>query len=533
MAAAVVGAGLLLSCAGGSSGEGSPPTEDSGREDRAGTSDGAAPSSRRATPRLTPSECVDPSTPTASVTCEVLVLPEDRSRPDERQVELPVLRVAASATAESGSGSAGSAEAATAAAAAAGPVVYLHGGPGAGAVEGWISWTMLADGLGREVVTFDQRGGGAASPRLDCPEHDTAVLEVLGAAEDWSVERERIAAALAACRERLRKEGIDLDRYDTPTSVEDLEDLRLALGAERMSLIGVSYGSRLALDYVRTHPDRVSSLVLDGVDVPGGSGPEVERQLLGAAVERLVGACASDPACATAHPDLGGTIERLVRATDAAPLAVTLPAAPDGSRGAQPLLLTGSDLLAGLFSGMYDTAQIPLLPSVVERVAAGDTAVVELVLSRAAPNLLASAHGLALSVNCADLAIHDDVDERELAARSRVDPGDAATLVLTGTDSFCDVWEVEPVDTSFVEPMDGEDTPPTLIVAGELDPVTPAAGARDLAEELGATYVEVPRGGHVPLLTDGCARRVLRSFLVDASVPDVACAASMTPMPFT
>ena len=445
-------------------------------------------------------------------------MPEDRERPDERQVELPVLRVAASGEP-------------TPAAESAGPVVYLHGGPGAGAVQGWISWTMLADGLGREVVTFDQRGGGGASPRLDCPEHDAAVLQVLGGAQTWEVERELVADALAECRERLRSDGVDLDRYDTPTSVEDLEDLRVALGVERMSLIGVSYGSRLALDYVRTHPDRVSSLVLDGVDAPGTAGPEVERGLLAAAVERLVLACAEDPACTTAHPDLGGTIERLVAATDAQPLAVTLSAPPDGSRAAQPLLLTGSDLLAGLFSGMYDTAQIPLLPSVIERVAAGDTALVEVVLGRAAPNLFGGAHGVALSVNCADLAVRGGAEEREYDSVSRSDPGAASTMVLTGTDSFCDVWRVEPVDDSFLEPVGGE-LPPTLIVAGELDPVTPAAGARDLAEELGALYVEVPRGGHVPLLTDGCARRVLRSFLVDAAAPDVACTASMTPMPF-
>ena len=152
---------------------------------------------------------------------------------------------------------------------------------------------------------------------------------------------------------------------------------------------------------------------------------------------------------------------------------------------------------------------------------------------------IGGATGVATSVNCADLA----VDGGSLAEVSRSDPGASSTMVLAGTDSFCDVWDVEPVDEDFVGPivatggrrgsLEPDQVPPTLVVSGELDPVTPAAGARAMAEELGATYVEVPRGGHAPLLTDGCARRTMRSFLVDAAAPDLSCVGTTSPMPFT
>jgi pimeloyl-ACP methyl ester carboxylesterase len=504
VAASVSVAALLAACTSGAEGA-----------DRS-TGSSSTTSPPRPDPVLYPTDCIDPSTPLDSVSCSTLVVPEDRAHPDGRQVELPVVRVAASGAPQG-------------AAPDQGPVVYLHGGPGAGAVRGWITWTMLADGLGRDVVAYDQRGGGDATPRLDCPEHDEAVLDVLGDAATWTVERANVADSLERCRARWLDDGVGLDRYDTPTSVQDLEDLRIALGAETMTLIGVSYGSRLALDYQRTHPDRVSSLVLDGIDAPGAAGPEVERTLLPAAVDRLVAACAADQVCAAAHPDLGERIERVVRTYDAAPLAATLPASPDGERTERALLLTGADLLAGLFSAMYDGAQIPLLPSIVEQLDAGDTAVVELVLRRAAPALLGGATAAAASVDCADLGVDGD----ELAAESRTDPGDASTMVLTGTGSFCDVWQADPVDASFLEAVDPEAMPPTLVVAGELDPITPAEGARALADTTGATYLEVPRGGHVPLLTDACARRVLRSFLIDPAAPDVTCTATMAPMPFT
>ena len=505
VAASLSVAGLLAACTSGAEGAG-------GGSERSTTTSTPA----LLEPVLHPTNCVDPSTPLDTVSCSTLVVPKDRSHPDGRQVELPVIRVAASGAPEG-------------AVPDQGPVVYLHGGPGAGAVRGWITWTMLADGLGREVVAYDQRGGGDAITRLDCPEHDEAVLGVLGDAADWADERALVADALSTCRERLLDDGVGLDHYDTPSSVQDLEDLRVALGADHMTLIGVSYGTRLALDYQRTHPERVSSLVLDGVDAPGTAGPEVERTLLDGAIERLVDACDRDPDCATRYPDLEEQIERIARTYDATPLAATLPASPDGERGDRPLLLTGADLLAGLFSAMYDSAQIPLLPSIIGQLDAGDTAVVELVLRRAAPALLGGATAAAASIDCADLAIEGE----ELAAESRTDPGDASTMVLTGTTSFCDVWDVDPVDDSFLDAVDPELTPPTLVVAGELDPITPAAGALELADEIGATYVEVPRGGHVPLLTDACTRRVLRSFLIDPAVPDLTCTSTMAPMPFT
>ena len=230
-----------------------------------------------------------------------------------------------------------------------------------------------------------------------------------------------------------------------------------------------------------------------------------------------------------AHPELGEQIQRIARTYDAAPLAATLPASPDGERAERPLLLTGSDLLAGLFSAMYDGAQIPLLPSIIEQLDAGDTAVVELVLRRAAPALLGGATAAAASIDCADLGIESEA----LAAASQADAGDASTMVLTGTGSFCDVWQADPVDPSFLGPVDADAMPPTLVVAGELDPITPAAGAQALAEQIGATYLEVPRGGHVPLLTDACARRVLRSFLVNPATPELTCASTMAPMPFS
>jgi pimeloyl-ACP methyl ester carboxylesterase len=459
-------------------------------------------------PTLLPSACADPSVPEDRFTCEVLVLPEDRAIPDGRQVELPVVRTG---TPADDPGSVGG---------AASPVVVLHGGPGGGAVQDWATWGSVLDDLGMELVLYDQRGGGRAVPRLDCPEHTGSLLGALGRTDGRDREHELVAAAVRSCHERLTDSGVDLDSYDTPTSTLDLEDLRLAIGADRLTLVASSYGTRLALDYLRTHPDRVRALVLDSVDPPERTGESTVAGSAERSVARLLDACASDEACAGAHPDLGARLERVLGRFDESPRRVTV----DDTQGSPvELTLDGDDLYAGLFAAMYDTEVIPLLPSLIGSIAAGDETLIDTMASRVVQSTTSNATGAFLSVDCADSG----------APRAAPAPGRAATLALADSLTFCTHWSVEPVPDAFSRPVPAEDAPPTLVVAGELDPITPAAHAEEVARRLGAHHVEVPRGGHSPMLVDPCARDVLRSFLSDPDRPALGCLGSLAPVPFS
>lgn len=509
-------------------------------------------------PRLQASPCKDPSVPTDQITCEVLVLPEDRDDPQGRQVELPVLRVRPVTPAPSTSAPSTSAPTTagptTRAPASTAPVVVLHGGPGGGVVDSWATWTTVLDDLGTELVLYDQRGGGAATPKLDCPEHSAALASVLGNDLSWEDERHAVGEALAACHDRLSDTGVDLDSYDTPTSTRDLEDLRQALGAEQMTLVASSYGTRLALDYLRTHQDHVRSLVLDGVDPPDASATTDATSAIAeaaeAAVDRLLDSCERDRACASAHPDLRAAIDRAVAAFDARPRRVTVDAATtDGSvvggageapgsqvggsavGGAQiTMVLDGGDLYAGLYSAMYDTEVIPLLPSLIEAITGDDGTLLHTFAARALPALSSTSAGALLSVDCADAGGEGADGSDDVASQ---DPGRTSTILLTSSLPYCMDWPVEPVPRSFAAPVDPSAPPPTLVVAGELDPVTPASVARRVAEELDAAYLEVPRGGHSPLTVDACATRVLRSFLADPDAPDLGCVSRMKPRPYS
>ena len=116
-----------------------------------------------------------------------------------------------------------------------------------------------------DIVTYDQRGTGRATPSLECPERDEVAVATLQAAGEPGDERAAVAAAMLACRDRLVAAGIDLDDYDSEASAADLDDLRRALGYDRWTILGISYGGRLALATMRSFPDGIESVILDSV----------------------------------------------------------------------------------------------------------------------------------------------------------------------------------------------------------------------------------------------------------------------------
>ncbi|MFN7151771.1 MAG: alpha/beta fold hydrolase, partial [Microthrixaceae bacterium] len=255
---ATVCAAATLCAACTSSGDGSDAA--GSRSGDAARPEAGAPTDAPATtttvaPVLDDGPCPEPGTDPTRVSCSVLVVPEDPARPSERQVELAVLHVRPAA------------DLADPAADDTAPVVYLHGGPGGAATPQWGVFLTVTDALGRDVYLFDQRGGGASSPSLTCPEHDRALLAALTTTDTPAVERERVGDALAACHARLSAEGVDLDQYDLDASVRDLEALRSAIGAPALTLVATSYGTRLAQRYHELHPTRVAAMALDGVDV--------------------------------------------------------------------------------------------------------------------------------------------------------------------------------------------------------------------------------------------------------------------------
>ena len=146
------------------------------------------------------------------------------------------------------------------------PIIYLAGGPGGSGISAASGVRFPIFSALREfgdVIALDQRGTGRSKPNLVCPDNlDLTFDEPTG--EDYFIH---VAQAHArSCAAYWSDHGVDLSAYNTVESADDLNDLRIALGAEKMTLWGISYGTHLALATIKRHGAHIDRVLLHGVE---------------------------------------------------------------------------------------------------------------------------------------------------------------------------------------------------------------------------------------------------------------------------
>jgi pimeloyl-ACP methyl ester carboxylesterase len=216
----------------------------------------------------------------------------------------------------------------------------------------------------RDILLVDQRGtGGSAS--IDCDLYgDPAVLQ------PWLGDFYPAPAA-RVCRERFGAER-DLTRYTTADYVDDVEEVRAALGYQRLGLIGASYGTRVALVYLRRHPRSVRAVVLHGVAAPGFFMPLDLPRASQQALDGVLSECAADPACRTAFPDtaaeLNGILERAAREPVTAEVLNPASGLPERVRLSRDVLAEAVRYM------LYESGSARQVPAFVRAAAQGDYA---------------------------------------------------------------------------------------------------------------------------------------------------------------
>ena len=399
------------------------------------------------------------------------------------------------------------------------PVVVLTGGPGqaasAGAAREAADLAALREH--RDIVLLDQRGTGG-SHRLRCvPPAAHACALTLGPPPP--------AAAIARCREELAREA-DLTRYTSLDAVEDLEELRRTAGWERMNLVAGSYGTRVALLYMARHPERVRTAVLQGVSPPGSANPLPFARAGDAALEALLAACAADAGCGAAYPRLREELAAVLARLAAGPAAVEL---PDPATGAPVRVELTRELFVSRLHLMLIVGPLAVqVPRLVHLAHEGDWrpfAELAAAFGRAITEQID--FGMQLSVVCAE--------DAPFLTPERVEAETAGTLLgrqrVDQVLGYCREWPARPLPADFTAPV--RVRVPTLIVAGEVDPVTPVALATAVARELpAARLVVLPGASHV----DGadCVQRLAASLVTagDLAALDESCVAAVRRPPF-
>jgi pimeloyl-ACP methyl ester carboxylesterase len=402
------------------------------------------------------------------------------------------------------------------------PVVYLAGGPGGSAtddVEGWLEQAFLKE---RDLILFDQRGTGYSEPSLNC-------VELEGESGDKDVD------AAQECRDRLEADGVDLTLYNSAQSAADLDMLRRALGYDSWNLLGISYGTRLALTAMRDYPEGIRSVILDSVYPPEVDAYEQEAVNGARAIEALLAGCAADAACNAAYPDLEGRFYSLLSVLDEDPVEFTV--YDPESEGDVDVYLDGSELVNQLFEALYDVQVIPVLPYVIDLIDAGDYEGAYAQLwgddtgyTRPCQEEedLSDSEGVFYSVECNEEIVFND----ETEARTAVAEFDSAIAEYLSVDveamfEICTIWGAGAA--SFIETNPVRSDIPTLLLAGDYDPITPPAWAESAARSLSNSYLYVfPGVGHSAIDSGDCAQSLVVAFL-DApdEEPDGRCVTRM------
>lgn len=234
------------------------------------------------------------------------------------------------------------------------PIVYLAGGPGGSgiaAARGPRFALFMAMRRFGDVIALDQRGTGEAT---DAP---TCVSSVVPPA-DRRLTHDEVASlyreAAEECRTFWRSRGIDIAGYTTAESAADLDALRAHLGASKISLWGISYGTHLALAALKTMGDRIDRVVLasaEGLDQTVKLPAETDAYFA-----RLQAAVDSVPEMRAAMPDIAGLIRRVHARLDDRPVFVDVELG-DGSTGRsllskETLQVVASALIADPYSAL-------------------------------------------------------------------------------------------------------------------------------------------------------------------------------------
>ena len=396
-----------------------------------------------------------------------LEVPEDRECPDSRRIKLRFVRFAAT-TPRPGS-----------------PIIYLAGGPGGSGIQsarGARFPVFMALRAVADVIALDQRGTGISEGTLDCTERYELPV-------DRPVTRamvgEVMGRAARQCADRLAAGGVALGGYDTLQSAADLDDLRRALGAERMTLWGTSYGTTLALATLQRNAARIDRLILAGVEPLDQmlKLPSEQQRLLGV-VARMA---AADPQLAGRVPDLAGSIRRLVARLAATP--VTVPLLDPRSGATVNVVLGPIDLQMSIAALLRGPETLAHLPELVARLESGDWLALGLLAAGLSDGTLPSM--TALAMDCASGASPAWLARIAREARGTV-LGDAINVPMP---EVCAHLPIAVLDDAFR--TNPRASVPVLAISGTLDGRTPPSGAaRVLASLSQGRHLILEGAGH-------------------------------------
>jgi len=401
------------------------------------------------------------------------------------------------------------------------PIFVLAGGPGQGAASGVTTdiveyfRPMRSE---RDVVFVDQRGTGESN-RLGCR------LTPPGPAAQSRFTDLLPPDMIRACRASLEKIA-DLRLYTTPIAMDDLDEVRTALGYGAINVYGVSYGSLAAMQYLRQHSTSVRSMVLLGVGTPAQKLPLQFAAAAQSSLDRLIADCAADPACHAAFPDPKADLETVLGQFDAGPVSFELPAA--SGKASERVSMSRAVFAERLRLMLYELRRARHVPFVLHRAAAGDWAPFA---RRTSPALTGNPPsfgiGMYLTVTCSESVA--TITEDDIVRESRGSfVGEDRTRIHVRA---CQEWPRGSIPADFYAPVTSR--VPVLMLSGELDAATPAHFGTTVARSLPNSRQVLIRNVSHDYFND-CLRDLVAEFIAAGTARglDIRCVRTLRRPPF-
>ncbi len=453
-----------------------------------------------------------------TIQCGILEVPIDRSNPDSPTAELAVAILPNSSKSD-----------------IAQPVVYLEGGPGGSGLEylylTYDSYFKPFTDAGFDIIMIDQRGVGYSKPTLDCPSEDQLFYDLLDNEIDGKTYNEQemnelTIAAMSECAVDLNQET-DLSNFNTDANAADIEDLRQALGYEKWNLWGVSYGTRLALEIMRDYPEGIRSVILDSTYPPDVDLYSSQPDNLSRVLDVFFNGCASDPVCSETYPDLESTFYDTVDRWNQEPASFMTTDFIDGKE--YKVVIDGENLIDLMFQFMYSTETIPALPKLITDISQDKFDDLSLLMSSIISTQDAISDGMHWTFQCTEELPFSSPEKMSASAEKYPEFSslfDQQSVELPF--KVCQAFNVPPAPADANQAVSSN--LPTLVMAGEYDPVTPPAWGEQAASSLSnSNYFEYPGYGHGSSMSEGCPRQMALAFLKDPNQsPDSACISTMT-----
>ncbi|MFZ0818781.1 MAG: alpha/beta fold hydrolase [Candidatus Acidiferrales bacterium] len=396
-------------------------------------------------------------------------------------------------------------------------VFYLEGGPGGGATEAAGAGYLEALRKNRDIVFVDQRGAGKSNPLIcdDIGENPANLDTFFGEIFPPTLIR--------ACREKLESFA-DLKLYTTPIAMDDLDEVRDALGYDKIDIVAASYGTFAAQIYMRQHPYHVRAAFLVGVATPGFKQPLPFARAAQNSLDLLFVDCAADQTCHGAFPHFKEEFDAVLARFGHGPVVVNM--IGHNMRESRAITLKRENYVEHLRILLYTTNSARLIPYIVHQAFQNNFVPFELAATRI--NIADSiARGMYFSVTCSEGVPF--ISEQDIVSETHgTFLGDARVRAHMAA---CKEWPKGNVPAHFTDPLQSEI--PVVIISGRVDGATPPWIAEDAIKFLpNGRLIKIRYSGHQ--IVGPCVWNIMQAFIRTASVQglDASCVEQIRRPPF-